>query len=225
MIDYEKKYWSENEFKLNGENYVGYVGIKDRNAYVFDTAEPLTKNSTFYTQFNCGDYFFDRILDESLILPFNKKEVQFYPNDFLNRGTIKSILQKLQVNNDFIYKCSTISDTLIPIVDDCLNFTSNKNGVLYPKKLSNAKNNTTSKDEYFYPQKENQTPDFNFDELIASDMCITNVDMDGNDKRVKLLIFLTFKTKLVIIRYNYYPENFQKNIDKNVGIDFKLVDD
>lgn len=225
MIDYEKKYWSENEFKLNGENYVGYVGIKDRNAYVFDTAEPLTKNSTFYTQFNCGDYFFDRILDESLILPFNKKEVQFYPNDFLNRGTIKSILQKLQANNDFIYKCSTISDTLIPIVDDCLNFTSDKNGVLYPKKLSNAKNNTTSKDEYFYPQKENQTPDFNFDELMASDMCITNVDMDGNDKRVKLLIFLAFKTKLVIIRYNYYPENFQKNIDKNVGIDFKLVDD
>lgn len=124
MIDYEKKYWSENEFKLNGENYVGYVGIKDRNAYVFDTAEPLTKNSTFYTQFNCGNYFFDRILDESLILPFNKKEVQFYPNDFLNKGTIKSILQKLQANNDFIYKCSTISDTLIPIVSDCLNFTS-----------------------------------------------------------------------------------------------------
>ena len=225
MVNYEKKYWSEDEFKLNGENYVGYVGIKDKNAYVFDTADPLTKNSTFYTQFNCGDYFFDRILDEKLTLPYTKKEIQFYPNDFLNRGTIKSILQKLQVNNDFIYKCSTISDTLIPIVDDCLNFTSNKNGVLYPKKLSNAKNNTTSKDEYFYPQDTNPTPEFNFDELMASDMCITNVDMDGNDKRVKLLIFLAFKTKLVIMRYDYYPENFQKNIDKNVGINFDLDDD
>ena len=35
------------------------------------------------------------------------------------RGTIKSILQKLQLNNDYIYKCTTISDTLIPAVDDC----------------------------------------------------------------------------------------------------------
>jgi hypothetical protein len=35
------------------------------------------------------------------------------------KGSIKSILQKLQENNDFIYKCATLSDTLIPIVDDC----------------------------------------------------------------------------------------------------------
>jgi hypothetical protein len=28
-------------------------------------------------------------------------------------------LQKLQKNNDFLYKCSTLSDTLIPAVDDC----------------------------------------------------------------------------------------------------------
>ena len=69
--------------------------------------------------------FFDRILDEKLTLPYAKKEIQFHPNDFLNKGIIKSILHKLQSNNDFIYKCSTISDTLIPIVSDCLNFISN----------------------------------------------------------------------------------------------------
>ena len=125
MVNYEKKYWSEDEFSLNGENYKGYVGIYEGDAYVYDTFEPLTKKSTFYTEFNCGHYFFDRILDEKLTLPYAKKEIQFHPNDFLNKGIIKSILHKLQSNNDFIYKCSTISDTLIPIVSDCLNFTSN----------------------------------------------------------------------------------------------------
>lgn len=35
------------------------------------------------------------------------------------KGSVKNILQKLQKNNDFIFKCSTISDTLIPSVDDC----------------------------------------------------------------------------------------------------------
>lgn len=125
MVNYEKKYWSEDEFSLNGENYKGYVGIYEGDAYVYDTFEPLTKKSTFYTEFNCGHYFFDRILDEKLTLPYAKKEIQFHPNDFLNKGIIKSILHKLQSNNDFIYKCSTISDTLIPIVSDCLNFISN----------------------------------------------------------------------------------------------------
>jgi hypothetical protein len=58
-------------------------------------------------------------LDEEIKLPYGKKDVQFHANDFLYRGTIKNILEKLQANNDFIYKCSTLSDTLIPAVDDC----------------------------------------------------------------------------------------------------------
>lgn len=73
----------------------------------------------YYSQHNLGQMFFDRILDEKMELPYNKKEMTFQPNDFLYRSTLKSILQKLQANNDYIYKCATISDTLIPSVDDC----------------------------------------------------------------------------------------------------------
>ena len=223
MVNYEKKYWSEDEFSLNGENYKGYVGIHEGDAYVYDTFEPLTKKSTFYTEFNCGHYFFDRILDEKLTLPYTKKEIQFHPNDFLNKGIIKSILQKLQSNNDFIYKCSTISDTLIPIVSDCLNFTSNSqsSGVLKPKKLSNSKDNITSQDSMFYPQDKGSQPTYNFDDITASDMCVTNVSIDSEgDKAVDLLIFLAFKKKLVIIKYTYYPENFNKNLIKDAAINF-----
>lgn len=119
-MEFEKKYWSVGEFcREDGKDYEGYVGIYENEGYIYDTKQKLIKNTTYLTQFNTGKYFFDRILDEELKLPYSKKEVQFSANDFMYKGSIKSILQKLQDNNDFIYKCATISDTLIPIVDDC----------------------------------------------------------------------------------------------------------
>ena len=96
MIDFEKKYWSVNEFsRENGEDYTGYVGIFERRGYIYDTGEPLKNKTTYFTQFNTGGQFFDRILDDEIKLPYTKKELQFQPNDFLYKGTIKNILQKL----------------------------------------------------------------------------------------------------------------------------------
>lgn len=120
MMTYEKKYWSKNEYYLqNGDAYEGYVGIRDRKAYLYDTGEELKVGDNYYSQHNLGKLFFDRILNEKMQLPYGKKEMTFQANDFLYRSTLKSILQKLQANNDYIYKCSTISDTMIPCVDDC----------------------------------------------------------------------------------------------------------
>ena len=117
---FEKKYWSDGEYTTeNGVAYNGYVGVYDGRAYIYDTQEPLLSGDSYQTQLNTGKYFFDRILDDVMELPYKKNELVFQPNDFVYRGTIKSILQKIQANNDYIYKCSTISDTLIPSVDDC----------------------------------------------------------------------------------------------------------
>ena len=119
-IQFQKKYWSTGQFyRDNGQNYQGYVGIYKENGYIYDTKEKLNKLSSYFTQFNTGETFFDRILDEPIKLPYGKKETTFQANDFLYKGTIKDILRKLQLNNDYIYKCSTLSDTLIPAVDDC----------------------------------------------------------------------------------------------------------
>jgi hypothetical protein len=84
MYNYEKKYWSKNEFTLNGKAYEGYVGIRKNNAYVFDTNEPLVKNNSFSAQFNSTKNFFDRILNEDMVLPHSKKEIQYQNNDFLH---------------------------------------------------------------------------------------------------------------------------------------------
>ena len=53
MIDFEKKYWSTNEFsRENGEDYTGYVGIFEQKGYIYDTGEPLINKTTYFTQFN-----------------------------------------------------------------------------------------------------------------------------------------------------------------------------
>lgn len=117
---FEKKYWSEDEYtRKNGADYTGYVGVLNGEAYIFDTEEKLVKNSTYLTQINTSKYFFDRVLDEELHLPYTKKDILFSANDFLNKATVKSILNKLQKNNDYIFKSAIISNTLIPDVEDC----------------------------------------------------------------------------------------------------------
>lgn len=312
-MNFEKKYWSSKEFSYpNGEDYEGYVGILNEEGYTYARQEKLVKNDKYITQFNSSKEFFDRILDEKIKLPYDKLDIQFHANDFLYRGTIKNILQKLQANNDFIYKCATLSDTLIPAVNDCSilatvnnshyvfvddlgnehlevpevdndeentikqaiekgyiinpNFDLSSdapkesyiikngdkpkasypakwymipntkfildldNGVLKRYNLNNQKNTKTALDPTFYPQlMEDGTitePKYNFHDIVGSEMIITNVGFDEHGfKRVKLLIFLLFKTKLLVIRYIYYPENFEANALYGNDIDFRYESD
>lgn len=117
---FEKKYWSEGEFKKKtGEPYVGYVGILDRVGYIYDTEEELDKVDSWKTQINSSHYFYDRILDEEIELPYNKSDVQFSANDFLTSSTLRNIILKLQENNDYIFRNAIISNTLLPYTPDC----------------------------------------------------------------------------------------------------------
>lgn len=117
---FSKKYWSEGEFKRkNGEPYVGYVGILDRVGYIYDTEEELDKVDSWKTQINTTEYFYDRILDEEIELPYNKSDIQFAANDFLTSSTLRNIILKLQENNDYIFKNAIISNTLLPATLDC----------------------------------------------------------------------------------------------------------
>ena len=334
MITYEKKYWSYNEYyTIDGNKYQGYVGIHNGKPYIYDTEEELKIGDNYYSQHNLGKYFFDRILDEKMQLPYGKKEMTFQVNDFLYRSTIKSILKKLQANNDYIYQCATISDTLIPCVDDCsilattnnsyyvfvdakgnehqqvpvmenssinktleaikdgyiynpdfntslLESESDESVFVYPLKagdkpkvkygekwqmIPNVKyklsldygklkrynlgvqlNTKTALDPTFYQQiLEDGTvlePKYPLDELNATDAIISDVGMQKiivsdseikaynneqldpanpnrlmtgeevrNVKRIRLIIFMAFKTKLVVLRYIYYPDDFYVN--------------
>ena len=117
---FEKKFWSEGEFRRkSGEAYTGYVGILDRVGYIYDTEEELEKIDSWKTQINTSHYFYDRILDEPIELPYNKADIQFAANDFLTSSTLRNIILKLQENNDYIFRNAIISNTLLPATMEC----------------------------------------------------------------------------------------------------------
>lgn len=115
-MDFEKKYWSNGEFsKSNGEKYYGYVGVYAGLPYIFDTEEQLTKNETFTSKVNLSDSFFDRTLSHKLELPYKKEDVIFAANDFLYAGTVKTIIERLQENNVYLYQNAIIPNSILPV--------------------------------------------------------------------------------------------------------------
>lgn len=115
-MDFEKKYWSDGEFKQEtGEKYFGYVGIYDGAAYIFDTEEKLIADNTFITTINLSENFFDRILSHKLELPYKREDVTFAANDFLYAGTVKTIIERLQENNLYLFKNAIITNSILPV--------------------------------------------------------------------------------------------------------------
>jgi hypothetical protein len=115
-MDFEKKYWSNGEFELsNGEKYVGYVGIYNGDAYIFDTEEILVASETFTSKVNLSEKFFDRTLAHKLELPYKKEDVIFAANDFLHAGTVKTIVERLQENNMYLFRNAIIPNSILPI--------------------------------------------------------------------------------------------------------------
>lgn len=119
-MNFQKKYWSKNEYKkADGTDYEGYVGILDEKAYIYDTEELLTQTDKYKAQINTSNNFFDRTLSHNLELPHKKNVLQFAANDFLYTSTVKDIIEKLQDNNNYIYRNAIISDTNLPSTENC----------------------------------------------------------------------------------------------------------
>lgn len=121
-MNFQKKYWSKNEYKkaeADDTCYEGYVGILDEKAYIYDTEEPLIQTDKYKAQINTSNNFFDRTLSHNLELPHKKNVLQFAANDFLYTSTVKDIIEKLQDNNNYIYRNAIISDTNLPSTENC----------------------------------------------------------------------------------------------------------
>ena len=226
MYNYEKKYWSKNEFTLNGKAYEGYVGIRKNNGYVFDTNEPLIKNNSFSARFNSSKNFFDRILNEEMGLPHSKKEIQYQNNDFLHQNTLKTIIKNLSENNDYIFKCCTISNTSLPATENVL---------LYKPTLKTVETETGAETRTIFERNilrgsSVDAPASNLlkelDNITASDMCAL-FDPKDPDGEVTLLIFLGINGKIKIIKHKYYPHDIDKNksnLDLNDSLTIDKVD-
>ena len=105
--------------------------------------------------------------------------------------------------------------------------------------LSSQKKTVTALDPTFYPQVledgTKTTPKFNFHDIVNAEIIVTDVGMQdiiiSNDgikpryvqeevkegeelrtvKRIRMLIFIALKTKVIVMRYIYYPNDFYCN--------------
>lgn len=166
-MNFDKKYWSKSEFVTeDGDRFNGYVGILNGEAYVFETGEKLYGKNSYLARINTSNNNFDRILSHELKLPFAKKDVTFAANDFLYSGIIKTAIERLQANNDYIFKNAIISNSMLPATSECVLLStltnaegkfdeSKHSGILGKYNFStHALSTKTQDDPAFYPQTE-----------------------------------------------------------------------
>jgi hypothetical protein len=154
-MDFEKKYWSSDEFiTSNGDSYTGYVGIYEGNAYNFESEELLKPNDTYVCRINCSEANYDRTLSHELKLPYEKKDILFGANDFLYSSTLRTAVERLEANNNYIFQNSIISNSNIPNAEYCMMLASkggSNAGKLYKYNFSDKAFDTkTAQDPTFY---------------------------------------------------------------------------
>jgi hypothetical protein len=116
MINYSKykRFYSTGEFLLEGNSYTGYVEVFDGIPCEDVTRKILTPKTTFSTEARLSDFFLDRLIGDTISLPNTDSEIMFQPNDYLNTALLSERLNKLHVNNLFLYTRLFITDNNIP---------------------------------------------------------------------------------------------------------------
>ena len=104
-----KKYYSTDEFYTIGQDgnkvpYSGYVTVKNGTAYIFGTEIALIPGNGYNTTINLSDEYFDRNLDNKLVLPHSLSDWTFGANDYLKQSVLNRIITNLDDNNKYIYK-------------------------------------------------------------------------------------------------------------------------
>ena len=110
-------YTTGNDFFLSGTNYVGYVNIVNGSAFEgkTDQTQILQPNEDVRALINIDkDTFFDRTIFDTLSLPYNKQDIQFQPNELINRNSFNFKIKRLYDNFKEIYRFSEMSIPNIP---------------------------------------------------------------------------------------------------------------
>lgn len=121
MIDYSsyKKYYTPGgEFLLSGSNYIGYVELFNGIPCEFTTRKILTPAQTFATDILTSKYFYDRLINDEISLPYALSDIVIAPNDHLNYNLIKDRLDKLRENNAYTFSRLFIPNNNIPTTDN-----------------------------------------------------------------------------------------------------------
>ena len=121
MIDYssyKKCFTPGGEFTLSGVDYVGYIEVLNGVPCEFYTRKTLEPQQTFTTDVITSKYFYDRLINDKISLPYTLEDIVIGPNDHLNYNLIKSKLNKLHENNAYTFSRLFIPNNNIPTTDN-----------------------------------------------------------------------------------------------------------
>lgn len=107
-MEYTKKFWNDSTFSSISNSY---IGISEGEAYDYYSGKKIESiNKNYYTNLLLSNKNFYRDFNTKLELPYKKSDVQLASNDFLYSSIINDIVNKLQLNNQYIYQNSIIAD-------------------------------------------------------------------------------------------------------------------
>jgi len=149
-MNFDKKYWSVNEYTKNNNDFSGFVGISDNKVYDYLTKLPLESKNMYLERINNSKDNFDRILLQDLKLPYEKKDILFSANDFVHANTLEIIINRLHANNDYIFKNSIISNSSLPVASNYISLVPDADG-LKSQYLNKDKKNVFEPNYNFYP--------------------------------------------------------------------------
>lgn len=115
---YKKYYTPGGEFTLSGADYSGYVEIFNGLPCEFRTRRVLAPSQTFATDILTSKYFYDRLVNDEISLPYSLTDITIAPNDYLNYNLIKDRLDKLRENNAYTFSRLFIANNNIPTTDN-----------------------------------------------------------------------------------------------------------
>lgn len=116
-----------------------YVGVSEGKVYKYydiNNEEVKINDPTYYSNILLSNKNFNRDFTHRLELPYKKHDVQLAANDFFYSSTLNDIINKLQLNNEYIYRNNIIAD-----------------GKLFPDKLNPYINEQASVSEAKYDVK------------------------------------------------------------------------
>lgn len=97
-----------------GTNFTGLVEINNGVAKTFYTQQLLEPKRLFSTDLALSKLTYDRLVGDTVILPYSLQEVSFEANDYLTFNLIKDRLRKLHINNTYVFSRMFIPNNDLP---------------------------------------------------------------------------------------------------------------
>ena len=97
-----------------GTNYTGLVEIDNGIVKSYYTQQVLEPKRLFSTDLALSKFTYDRLVGDTVSLPYSLQEVSFEANDYLTFNLIKDRLRKLHINNTYVFSRMFIPNNDLP---------------------------------------------------------------------------------------------------------------